>query len=83
MPYYIWKRGEKIVSYGHFTESRPAPAIEVSEEEAKSLGIYTPTPVQESPAPNPTEAEDTAAMLIDHEYRLTLIELGLSEGGET
>lgn len=30
----------------------------------------------------PTEADDIAAMLIDHEYRLTLMELGLSEGGE-
>ena len=27
----------------------------------------------------PTEAEDTAAMLVDHEYRLTLLELGLTE----
>ena len=27
----------------------------------------------------PTEAEDTASMLVDHEYRLTLLELGLSE----
>lgn len=27
----------------------------------------------------PTFAEDTAAMLIDHEYRLTLLELGLTE----
>ena len=35
-----------------------------------------------SPEPSPTEAEDTAAMLIDHEYRLSLMELGLSEGGE-
>jgi hypothetical protein len=32
------------------------------------------------PAENePTEEEDTSAMLIDHEYRLTLLELGLSE----
>lgn len=30
----------------------------------------------------PTEQEDTAAMLVDHEYRLTLLELGLTEGGE-
>lgn len=28
---------------------------------------------------NPTEEEDLAAMAIDHEYRLTLLELGLSE----
>ena len=27
----------------------------------------------------PSEAEDSAAMLIDHEYRLTLLELGLTE----
>ena len=26
-----------------------------------------------------SEEEDTAAMLIDHEYRLTLLELGISE----
>lgn len=26
-----------------------------------------------------TEADDTAAMLVDHEYRLTLLELGLTE----
>lgn len=36
-------------------------------------------PVEED---EPTEADDTAAMLVDHEYRLTLLELGLSEGGE-
>lgn len=27
----------------------------------------------------PSESDDTAAMLVDHEYRLTLLELGLSE----
>lgn len=27
----------------------------------------------------PTEEDDTASMLIDHEYRLTLLELGLTE----
>lgn len=27
----------------------------------------------------PSEEEDTAAMLIDHEFRLTMLELGLSE----
>lgn len=34
------------------------------------------------PAP-PSEQEDTAAMLVNHEYRLTLLELGLmDDGGE-
>lgn len=32
--------------------------------------------------PAPTEQEDMASMLVDHEYRLTLMELGLLEGGE-
>lgn len=27
----------------------------------------------------PSEEDDTAAMLVDHEYRLTLLELGLTE----
>ena len=38
--------------------------------------IYDPLPVPEA---IPTEAEDIAAMLVDHEYRLTLLELGISE----
>lgn len=29
--------------------------------------------------PEYSEADDTAAMLVDHEYRLTLLELGLTE----
>jgi hypothetical protein len=29
------------------------------------------------PAPEPTAQDDTDAMLVDHEYRLTLLELGL------
>ena len=33
----------------------------------------------EPSTPEPTEAEDTAAMLVDHEYRLTLLELGITE----
>lgn len=41
-----------------------------------------PEPEPEPVDPEPTEAEDTAAMLVDHEYRLTLMELGLLEGGE-
>lgn len=31
------------------------------------------------PTPEPTEADDTASMLVDHEFRLTLLELGLNE----
>jgi hypothetical protein len=38
--------------------------------------IHNPLPIPEA---IPTEADDIAAMLIDHEYRLTLLELGISE----
>lgn len=36
-------------------------------------------PTVEAVEAEPTEADDTAAMLIDHEYRLTMLELGLAE----
>ena len=32
------------------------------------------------PAP-PSEAEDISALIVDHEYRLTMLELGLAEYG--
>ena len=35
--------------------------------------------VETLPDPEPTAEEDTAAMLVEHEYRLTLLELGLME----
>lgn len=38
--------------------------------------IHNPLPIPEA---IPTESDDIAAMLIDHEYRLTLLELGISE----
>ena len=68
--------------------SRPTlpPRSGYVEVEVNGVRQYRPlAPVASdgaSPEPSPTEAEDTAAMLIDHEYRLTLMELGLSEGGE-
>lgn len=29
--------------------------------------------------PEPTEEEDISALIVDHEYRLTLLELGITE----
>lgn len=43
-----------------------------------SLG-YIQTPEPEPAQDEPTEEDDTASMLIDHEYRLTMLELGLVE----
>lgn len=37
-----------------------------------------PEPAPE-PDPEPTAQDDTDAMLVDHEFRLTLLELGLTE----
>lgn len=48
-----------------------APNIESWEEWKASL----PEPTE----PEPTAEEDTAAMLVDHEFRLTMLELGLFE----
>ena len=39
----------------------------------------TPTARPPEPEPAPTAQEDAEAMLVDHEYLLTLLELGLGE----
>lgn len=39
----------------------------------------SPLPESEPVDAEPSEADDTASMLVDHEYRLTLLELGLTE----
>lgn len=41
--------------------------------------IYDPLPQPESEPVEPTAEEDLQAMAVDHEYRLTLLELGLTE----
>ena len=51
--------------------------IALAEKEAKN-GEYTIEEVADVET-EPTAAEDTAAMLVDHEYRLTMLELGLTE----
>ena len=42
---------------------------------------YGEITVEEIPDPEtePSQEEDTAAMLVDHEFRLTLLELGLTD----
>lgn len=36
-----------------------------------------PEPVDPPEPPEPTEQETTDAMLVDHEYRITMLEMGL------
>ena len=61
------------------------PFGEVTAEEVDGVMVMTewtpgeiPEPAPES-EPVPTAEEDTAAMLVDHEFRLTMLELGLTE----
>ena len=41
--------------------------------------VHDPLPVPEPQPAEPTAEEDLQAMAVDHEYRLTLLELGLTE----
>lgn len=55
------------------------PFIDLTVEDGKIIGVargVIPEPEPE-PAPEPTPQEDADAMLVDHEYRLTLLELGV------
>ncbi len=59
------------------SESRLEAQYAIAQQEAYN-GEVT---VEDVPDPEltPTQEEDTAAMLVDHEFRLTLLELGLTE----
>lgn len=47
-------------------------------QDGKLIGL---TPIERPPEPEPEPAaeEDLAGLLVDHEYRLTLLELGVGE----
>lgn len=51
------------------------PNTEAWEEWQASL----PDPVETEAVDEPTAQDDTDAMLVDHEYRITLLELGVTE----
>lgn len=64
-------------------EDDPADYLRQTFENGTLTLTDTPEPEPEEPIEpeetEPTEEDDTASMLIDHEYRLTLLELGLTE----
>lgn len=68
MPYYVWKRNGEIVGYDYSPTPRPAPAIEISDDEAKELGIYVQPPTLE-PEPEPVEPAQTDIDLMAGAYR--------------
>ena len=63
--------------------------IVADEEFAESIGAkpsYDGAAIGESyspPAPEPTWNEDVDAMLVDHELRLSMVELGLDSNDES
>lgn len=63
------------------TENFPFGEVEVEEANGvPTVVMWIPGVMPEPapmPEPEPTAQDDTDAMLIDHEYRLTLLELGL------
>lgn len=73
--------GWAVVPEGMDTPNFPFGDIEV--DESKKPPVVTKWTARDIPAHDPeeehSEADDTAAMLVDHEYRLTLLELGLTE----
>lgn len=78
----------KGISYTDYVDNTE---IELTKEQYNSIpvpcklvnGEFVPCdfPEVETPTtePEPTPQDDTDAMLIDHEYRLTLLELGVIE----
>lgn len=64
------------------TPNFPFGDITVDDSTPPRVSSWTPGDIPEpepEPEPEPTEEEDLAAMAVDHEYRLTLLELGLTE----
>ena len=55
-------------------ENNTVTAIEPNAEAWEAWKAEQPEPVE----PEPTPQEDTDAMLVDHEYRITLLELGVT-----
>ena len=50
-----------------------------SSKELPDTSAFMYTEPEPEPEPEPTAQADTDAMLVDHEYRLTLLELGVTE----
>lgn len=75
--------GWAVIPAGLTTENFPFGEVTVETIDGiPTVTAWAPGTLPEpepEPEPEPTEAEDTAAMLVDHEYRLTLLELGLTE----
>ena len=82
-----------IISKGiNYTDFIDENEVELTEEQYNSIPIpcklidgeyiaceFPPPFVEETTTHEPTAEDDIDAMLVDHEYRLTLLELGVTE----
>lgn len=68
MKYYIYKHGEKIVGHIQTNKNMPAPAVAVSEEEFRNLGLYRNVP--EKPSAAEGEIAELKAQLVSTDYKI-------------
>ena len=50
-----------------------------ADDDYEDVLMYIPNPFNASSSDDPSPQDDMDAMLVDHEYRLTLLELGITE----
>ena len=72
--------GYAVIPEGMQTENFPFGQVEVKRINGIPTVIkWIPGVIPEPEKPEPSAQDDVDAMLIDHEYRLTLLELGVTE----
>ena len=74
-------KGWAVIPNSLKTENFPFGEVEVEEiNGVMTVTKWTPGVIPEpTPEPEPPAQDDIDAMLVDHEYRLTLLELGVNE----
>ena len=77
MRYFLYYKDGDVVGYlasakGTMSSQATEVSFEQYQEILGELGIAVP-----EPEPEPTTEEDLMSMAVDHEYRLTLLELGV------
>ena len=50
-----------------------------ADDDYEDVLMYIPNPFNTSSSDDPSPQDDMDAMLVDHEYRITLLELGITE----
>lgn len=82
--WYIPASGERLISQGYyFIVDTPYPtdgksyAMSWIQEEDRIVKVWTEIPTPPQPEPEPDPIVDLQEASVDHEYRITLLELGV------